>query len=188
MTSCHRFSKKRQAEIPAVLTHRLPFNIAPNLLEQNFIVEKPNQKWAGDISYIWTREGWLYLALAIVLGPVADNGSLLDLHLRRVIALRDLHANPFWVTAWAVSNRMKRDPLPGRRCLASARGALRSPPHGCSFHWCAAWGSQHCSHSPLGFEPTAPSMAHYQKILRQHGFQVSPLADVAIRCRAAEER
>jgi len=31
-------------------------------------------------------------------------------------------------------------------------------------------------------------MAHYQKILRQHGFQVSPLADVAIRCRAAEER
>jgi transposase InsO family protein len=32
-------------------------------------------KWAGDISYIWTREGWLYLALAIVLGPMAHNGA-----------------------------------------------------------------------------------------------------------------
>ena len=72
------------------------FNIAPNLLDPNFIAEKPNQKWAGDISYIWTREGWLYLAV------------ILDLHSRRVIALRDLHANPFRVTAWAVSNRMKR--------------------------------------------------------------------------------
>jgi len=39
-------------------------NIAPNLLEQNFIAEKPNQKWAGDISYTWTCEGWLCLALA----------------------------------------------------------------------------------------------------------------------------
>ena len=40
------------------------FDIAPNLLEQNFIAEKPNRKRAGDISYIRTREGWLYLALA----------------------------------------------------------------------------------------------------------------------------
>ena len=33
----------------------------------------PNQKWAGDISYIWTSEGWLYLAV------------ILDLYSRRVI-------------------------------------------------------------------------------------------------------
>jgi len=44
----------------------------------------PNQKWAGDISYIWTGEGWLYLAV------------ILDLYSRRVIG-------------WAVGNRMKRD-------------------------------------------------------------------------------
>ena len=68
------------------------FNIAPNLLDRDFTAERPNQKWAGDISYIWTREGWLYLAV------------ILDLHSRRVIG-------------WAVSNRMKRDPLAGRRCL-----------------------------------------------------------------------
>ncbi|CQR87167.1 IS3 family transposase [Paracoccus aminovorans] len=36
------------------------FNIAPNLLDRDFRAAGPNQKWAGDISYIWTREGWLY--------------------------------------------------------------------------------------------------------------------------------
>ena len=58
------------------------FNIAPNLLNRDFRADRPNQKWAGDISCVWTREGWLYLAV------------ILDLHSRRVIG-------------WAVSNRMK---------------------------------------------------------------------------------
>ena len=49
------------------------FNIAPNLLDRDFTADGPNQKWAGDISYVWTREGWLYLAV------------ILDLHSRRVI-------------------------------------------------------------------------------------------------------
>ena len=34
------------------------FNIAPNLLDRDFTADAPNQKWAGDISYVWTREGW----------------------------------------------------------------------------------------------------------------------------------
>ena len=38
-------------------------SIAPNLLDQDFTADDPNQKWASDISYIWTREGWLYLAV-----------------------------------------------------------------------------------------------------------------------------
>jgi len=49
------------------------FNIAPNLLDREFTADRPNQKWAGDISYIWTREGWLYLAV------------ILNLHSRRVL-------------------------------------------------------------------------------------------------------
>jgi putative transposase len=73
------------------------FNIAPNLLDQDVTAAGPNQKWAGDISYIWTSEGWLYLA------------AILDLYSCRVIALRVLYAKPFRVTAWAVSNRMKQD-------------------------------------------------------------------------------
>ena len=51
--------------------------------------------------------------------------------------------------------------------------ALRSPPRGCIFH--SDRGSQYCSHD-------------YQKVLCEHGFKVSPLADVNIRCRAADER
>jgi putative transposase len=92
------------------------FNITPNLLDRDFTANQPNQKWAGDISYIWTREGWLYLAV------------ILDLHSRRVIG-------------WAVSNRMKRDLA--IRALKMAI-ALRSPPNGCIFH--SDRGSQSCSH------------------------------------------
>ena len=33
------------------------FNIAPNLLDRNFTADQSNQKWAGDISYVWTRGG-----------------------------------------------------------------------------------------------------------------------------------
>ncbi|SMD15207.1 putative transposase [Fulvimarina manganoxydans] len=49
------------------------FPIAPNLLDQDFTATGPNQKWGVDISYIWTREGWLYLAVVI------------DLFARRVV-------------------------------------------------------------------------------------------------------
>ena len=41
-------------------------NIMPNLLGQDFSATGPNQKWAGDISYIWTSEGWLYLAVILI--------------------------------------------------------------------------------------------------------------------------
>ena len=92
------------------------FNIAPNLLDRNFTADQPNQKWAGDITYIWTREGWLYLAV------------ILDLHSRRVIG-------------WAVSNRMKRDLA--IRALNMAI-AFRAPPKGCIHH--TDRGSQYCSH------------------------------------------
>jgi len=38
---------------------------APNLLNRNFSVEKPNKAWTGDVTYIATDEGWLYLAVVI---------------------------------------------------------------------------------------------------------------------------
>ncbi len=43
--------------------HSLP--IAPNLLQQDFSAEQPNEKWVGDITYVWTAKGWLYLAVFI---------------------------------------------------------------------------------------------------------------------------
>jgi transposase InsO family protein len=51
--------------------HALP--IAPNLLARNFTVAAPNTVWAGDMTYIPTREGWLYLAV------------VLDLFRRRIV-------------------------------------------------------------------------------------------------------
>lgn len=56
---------KRMNGIETVRTQRFKmttdnnhvFNIAPNLLNQDFISDGPNQKWAGDILYIWTSEG-----------------------------------------------------------------------------------------------------------------------------------
>lgn len=92
------------------------FNIAPNLLQQDFTASGPNQKWAGDITYVWTREGWVYLAVII------------DLFSRRVIG-------------WAISNRMKQDLA--IRALNMAV-ALRRPPPGCIHH--SDRGSQYCAH------------------------------------------
>ncbi|KFK52559.1 transposase, partial [Vibrio vulnificus] len=43
--------------------HKMP--VAPNLLAQDFNAAAPNQKWAGDITYVATSEGWLYLAVII---------------------------------------------------------------------------------------------------------------------------
>ena len=43
--------------------HDLP--IAENLLDQEFTATEPNQRWVGDITYIWTTHGWLYLAVII---------------------------------------------------------------------------------------------------------------------------
>ena len=40
-------------------------SVAPNLLLQDFYATAPNQKWVSDITYIWTDEGWLYLAVAL---------------------------------------------------------------------------------------------------------------------------
>lgn len=52
---------KRNKTFRATTDSNHSFNIAPNLLNRDVTADKPNQKWAGDISYIWTREGWLYL-------------------------------------------------------------------------------------------------------------------------------
>jgi putative transposase len=49
------------------------FPIAPNLLQRNFAADAPNKVWVGDITYLDTQQGWLYLAV------------LIDLYSRRVV-------------------------------------------------------------------------------------------------------
>jgi putative transposase len=54
---------KRRFKVTTDSKHSLP--IAPNVLDRNFTPSAPNQVWAGDITYIWTAEGWLYLAVVL---------------------------------------------------------------------------------------------------------------------------
>jgi len=62
---------KRRFRITTDSRHGLP--IAPNLLNRNFTVAAPNRAWAGDMTYIQTEEGWLFLAV------------VLDLFSRRIV-------------------------------------------------------------------------------------------------------
>lgn len=89
--------------------------VAPNLLDQNFAATRPDEKWGADISYIWTREGWLYLAVVI------------DLFARRVVG-------------WASSDRLHQ-----QLALAALRKALitRRPAPGLIHH--SDRGSQYCA-------------------------------------------
>ena len=82
------------------------FPVAPNLLDQDFAAERPDEKWGADLSYIWTREGWLYLAVVI------------DLYARRVVG-------------WSVSDRLHKE-----LALAALRRALavRRPAAGLIHH------------------------------------------------------
>ena len=54
---------KRRFRITTDSRHGLP--VAPNLLDRNFTVASPNRAWVGDVTYIPTEEGWLYLAVVM---------------------------------------------------------------------------------------------------------------------------
>ena len=57
------FPHKKKFKATTNSRHNLP--VAPNLLNQKFAVDAPDRTWAGDITYIHTQEGWLYLAVLI---------------------------------------------------------------------------------------------------------------------------
>jgi transposase InsO family protein len=49
-----------------ITTHSDPeAQVAPNLLQRDFHADKPDTKWVADTTYIWTAEGWLYLAVVL---------------------------------------------------------------------------------------------------------------------------
>jgi transposase InsO family protein len=52
--------------------------VAPDLLGQDFTAAAPNQKWVSDITYLWTDEGWLYLAVVMDLCSRAIVGWAMD--------------------------------------------------------------------------------------------------------------
>lgn len=54
---------KRKFKVTTNSTHRQP--LAANIVNQHFIAERPNQLWTSDITYLWTREGWMYLSVIL---------------------------------------------------------------------------------------------------------------------------
>jgi len=93
--------------------HALP--VAPNRLQQDFTATGPNQKYVSDITYLWSDEGWLYLA------------TVIDLYSRLVVG-------------WAMSERMTAQLVCDALKMALWR---RGMPRGVIVH--SDRGSQYCS-------------------------------------------
>ena len=95
-------SKKFKATTDS--SHQKP--VAPNLLQRNFDVATPNAVWAGDITFLWTTQGWLYLAVVI------------DLFSRKVVG---------WATSTSIDSALV--------LLAFERAVVRRrPDKGLMFH------------------------------------------------------
>ncbi len=91
------------------------FPVAENVLARAFSCETPNAKWSADITYIWTRQGWLYLAV------------ILDLFSRRIVG-------------WATSAAIDRSLILSALCTAQT---TRKPQAGLLCH--SDRGSQYAS-------------------------------------------
>lgn len=106
---------KRKFRLTTDSKHSLP--IAPDRLQRDFIACKPDQKYVGDITYLWTDEGWMYLAVVI------------DLFSRRIVG-------------WSMDDQMKAELV--NNALMMAIWA-RKPQRGLLWH--TDRGSQYASES-----------------------------------------
>ncbi|WP_321873401.1 IS3 family transposase [Burkholderia ubonensis] len=109
-----RARHKRRYRVTTDSKHKLP--VAPNLLNREFTPAEPNQVFSSDITYIWTDEGWLYLAV------------VLDLFNREVVG-------------WSIKPRMTADLVTDALTMAWFR---RRPVPGALCH--SDRGSQYASH------------------------------------------
>jgi putative transposase len=80
--------------------------VAANVLDRQFTAERPNQKWAVDITYLWTDQGWLYLA------------GVIDLCSRKIVG-------------WSMADHMKTELVSDALAMAIAR---RQPGEGLLHH------------------------------------------------------
>src|SRR5438105_3796154 len=110
-----RARHKRRYKATTDSKHSMP--VADNLLQRNFTPESPNCVWTGDITYIATDEGWLYLAV------------VLDLFNREIVG-------------WSIKSRMSADLVTDALTMAWFR---RRPAAGLIHH--SDRGSQYASHA-----------------------------------------
>lgn len=109
-----KVKQKRKYKVTTDSKHNFP--VAKNVLNREFSPSAPNQAWGTDITYLWTQQGWIYLAVVI------------DLYSRRVVG-------------WSIDRRMKKALV--IRALMMAIN-LRKPPPGLIHH--SDRGSQYASH------------------------------------------
>lgn len=102
---------------PMTTDSRHGYEVAPNLLARELDVTAPDHVWAGDITYIWTAEGWLYLSV------------LVDLYARKVVG-------------WAMNPHMDTTLVQDAWQMALGR---RSPAAGFRHH--SDRGSQYARHA-----------------------------------------
>lgn len=81
---------RRMRRFRSAYTGRNSEPAAPNRLEQRFVADRPDQAWVGDITFVTTRRGWLYLAV------------VLDLYSRRVVG---------WAMSERINQQLVRDAL-----------------------------------------------------------------------------
>jgi transposase InsO family protein len=105
--------QRRRFKVTTQSKHGLP--VAANYLNRQFKVTVPSQAWVADITFIWTKEGWLYLA------------AVLDLFSRRVVG-------------WALADHMQGTLVHEALLMALGR---RQPAHGLMHH--SDRGSQYAS-------------------------------------------
>ena len=74
---------------------RHSFAVAANILNRNFHVTEPNKVWTADISYLWTLEGWLYLAVIMDLFSRQIVGWAMDKRIKKQLTL-DALAMAYW--------------------------------------------------------------------------------------------
>lgn len=80
--------KRRRSRVTTKANPAHP--VAANLLDRDFKADRPNQRWVTDISYVWTDEGWCYLAVILDLFSRAVVGWSLDTTLTTQLPLRAL--------------------------------------------------------------------------------------------------
>ncbi len=116
MTSAGLYCKtKRRFKVTADSKHNKP--ISPNLLARQFAVQNPDKYWVGDITYIPTKNGWLYLA------------TVIDLYSRQIVG-------------WSMADNMKAKLVNDTLTMAIWK---RKPKRGLIWH--SDRGSQYASDS-----------------------------------------
>ena len=102
----NKIRAKMKRKFKATTNSKHDHPVAKNILNRNFAPQAVNQVWAGDITYIWTKEGWLYLAV------------ILDLFSRQVVG-------------WSMSERMTKGLAINALSMAITK---RRPPKGLIHH------------------------------------------------------